>query len=684
MPAHSNSALYRPDIDGLRAIAVLSVVGYHAFPYWFPGGFVGVDVFFVISGFLISRIILGDLTEGRFSIREFYLRRIRRIFPSLLVVLTFCLLFGWLTLLVDEYRQLGKYVVGGAGFAGNLVALRDSGYFDHAAETKPLLHLWSLGIEEQFYLVWPLLLSLLWLSGRFMISLVTSIALASFGFGVTLIATDAVTAFYSPFSRFWELLAGCFLAYSMYSRNNCTLKVPWFVAAMPDRYRSVPGWLSRYGVIGDLQSLVGILFVAVGIFGLDQRVVFPGWQSLFPTVGALLIISGGTGPDARINRRLLSSPKIVFLGLISYPLYLWHWPLLAFTNIIYSRHRFLETSIVVVLFSIVLAWLTYRFVEKPLRFGRYGAANVIILGLLMIVFGLFGYFVWNGTIVPHSASFSADKIIRAAGDWAYPGPRLSNFRVFDFKGRQFLSAAGAHGEQTLYIGDSNMEQYRPRLNELAGAFPGTVRSAVFATAAGCPPIPGVIVKNSTICNGFIESALGYAENGDVKSVVVAAQWFSYFSGQAYFFEEQGFSGALGVDAVAADKAYESLETMLSALSRSGKQLYLVLNTPIGAELDPKNMVERTFFPLGFRLNFSNIFKSDLLNRYGGIHRRLSELGARAGAKVIDPLDYLCAENICPSQTEDQEPIYKDAVHIRPFYVRSNIRYLDQTILLQRQ
>src|SRR4030065_1483737 len=157
---HLTHPKYRADIDGLRAIAVLSVVGFHASPYWIRGGFVGVDIFFVISGFLISSIILSNLSKGTFSFAEFYARRIKRIFPALILVMATCYVFGWFVLLPDEYKQLGKHIIAGAGFVSNFCFWQEAGYFDNSADTKPLLHLWSLGIEEQFYIVWPLLLYL--------------------------------------------------------------------------------------------------------------------------------------------------------------------------------------------------------------------------------------------------------------------------------------------------------------------------------------------------------------------------------------------------------------------------------------------------------------------------------------------------------------------------------------------
>jgi peptidoglycan/LPS O-acetylase OafA/YrhL len=205
---------YRPDIDGLRAIAVLSVVIFHAFPNLLKGGFIGVDIFFVISGFLISTIILSGLKHDSFSFIEFYSRRIKRIYPALLLVLIASFIFGWFALLADEYKQLGKHIAGGAGFISNFILWKESSYFDNAAETKPLLHLWSLGIEEQFYIVWPLLLWIAWKQRLNILTLVLIVMIISFVLNVNTIQSDSTAAFYSPQTRFWELLIGSILAYA--------------------------------------------------------------------------------------------------------------------------------------------------------------------------------------------------------------------------------------------------------------------------------------------------------------------------------------------------------------------------------------------------------------------------------------------------------------------------------------
>ncbi|MFP5477899.1 MAG: acyltransferase family protein, partial [Gammaproteobacteria bacterium] len=209
-PSLSHPA-YRPDIDGLRAIAVLSVIIFHASPRWLPGGFVGVDIFFVISGFLISTIMFGSLAGGGFSYAEFYARRIRRIFPGLVLVLIATLAFGWWVLLADEFRQLGKHVLASAGFVANLVLWGEAGYFDTVVETKPLLHLWSLAVEEQFYIFWPLLLTLAWKRQHLLRWMGVAVGL-SFLLNVGLVMRHPDAAFYMPFTRVWELGAGAMLA----------------------------------------------------------------------------------------------------------------------------------------------------------------------------------------------------------------------------------------------------------------------------------------------------------------------------------------------------------------------------------------------------------------------------------------------------------------------------------------
>jgi peptidoglycan/LPS O-acetylase OafA/YrhL len=355
---------YRPDIDGLRALAVLCVMVFHAFPTALPGGFVGVDLFFVISGFLICTILFNSIEAGTFSVWDFYGRRIRRIFPALILVLASCYAFGWFALFADEYMQLGKHIAAGAGFVSNFVLWQESGYFDNSADTKPLLHLWSLGIEEQFYIIWPLVL---WLGYRFRANLlVITVLVATVSFVLNIrginVKNDLVATFYSPQTRFWELLLGAILAYMTLHPIQ---RLKGLITNAEQRQK-----------IQSAQSLLGLVLVALGVTLISKQSAFPGWWALLPTLGAVLLINAG--PKALVNRYLLSNKLMVWIGLISYPLYLWHWPILSFLRIIESEVPKVELRIAALAVSFILATLTYHLVEKPIRFGFRSKAKPTI------------------------------------------------------------------------------------------------------------------------------------------------------------------------------------------------------------------------------------------------------------------------------------------------------------------
>jgi peptidoglycan/LPS O-acetylase OafA/YrhL len=360
---------YRADIDGLRAVAVLSVVVFHAFPFKFPGGYLGVDIFFVISGYLISTVLYENLAEGSFRFLDFYARRVKRIFPTLLLVLSICFASGWFYLLSDEFQQLGKHIAAGAGFISNLILWQESGYFDNAAATKPLLHLWSLGIEEQYYIFWPMILFFIWRQKLNPLAVMACMTLVSFGLNIWQISGNPISTFYSPQTRFWELLIGSLLAYLTVFKKEL---------------------LQKYKLGNDsFQSLVGFLLLIVGLLFVNEKREFPGWWALLPTAGAALLISAG--PSAVVNRYLLTNRLMVWIGLISFPLYLWHWPLLSFARIHAVGPPSAGIRIFLILLSIALAFLTWKFIEKPIRFGRGGLRKPLSLLVAMVVIGCIGY-----------------------------------------------------------------------------------------------------------------------------------------------------------------------------------------------------------------------------------------------------------------------------------------------------
>jgi peptidoglycan/LPS O-acetylase OafA/YrhL len=344
------------------------VLNYHAFPDAVPGGFIGVDVFFVISGFLITGLITRDLELGRFSLVEFYNRRIRRIFPALIVVLCATLALGWFWMLPQAFAQLGSDSFASAAFLANIALLLQSGYFDIEAAKKPLLHLWSLGIEEQFYLFWPLFLML---AARFRMSIIAMAAvlgIASFLFNVALIGPNPIATFYLPFTRAFELLTGAVLA--------C-------------------GWINvnQSSAASSRRAWIGVALIGVSAYILDSHRAFPGWWAVLPVAGSALLLSA---PAAWVNRVLLANPALVWIGLISYPLFLWHWPLLVFAGIIKFGPLTLLERQLILLAGMLLAWATYRFVEIPFRFGLPTRRKMFSLGAGMAMIAVAGFAVMWG------------------------------------------------------------------------------------------------------------------------------------------------------------------------------------------------------------------------------------------------------------------------------------------------
>jgi peptidoglycan/LPS O-acetylase OafA/YrhL len=388
---------YRADIDGLRAVAVLSVLVFHAFPAWLPGGFVGVDVFFVISGYLISGVLFQHPNRQVADLLDFYVRRIRRIYPALAVVMLSVLVLGWFTLLADEYDHVGKHMAGGAAFVANWVLWSESGYFDQASTLKPLLHLWSLGIEEQFYLIWPLALVVAmrfrWPLGTFTLMLL----LASFGWNLWSHESRPVDAFYLPWARCWELLAGAWLAYAM----------------GPQSWRPNPK-CAQY------MAPVGLLLVVLAWALLDEASAFPGWWALMPVWGAVLIIAAGQ--EAWLNRHVLSHRVLVGIGLISYPLYLWHWPLISWLHITEGQPPSSAWLGLALAASFALAYATWRWVEKPLRFAT-STTTAWALFLCVAGLGVMGWTVYakngfpNRTAAQAQVVYSGDHGHQAFNEW---------------------------------------------------------------------------------------------------------------------------------------------------------------------------------------------------------------------------------------------------------------------------
>lgn len=647
MKHEKNSLKYRPDIDGLRAIAVSSVIGYHAFPTWVSGGFVGVDIFFVISGFLISTIILSASTEGNFSVLDFYARRIRRIFPALIVMLAACLLAGWLLLFPDELKQLGKHTLAATGFVANFVFWSEAGYFDTASELKPLLHLWSLSIEEQFYTLWPVTL-LLFIRSRHSLFLIVLLTALSFLLCVTG-GLGKVANFYMPLTRMWELLAGGLLAAVQLHRGQ----------------RTADGHALR-----QLLSAVGVVLLGTAIFGLTGKTVFPGWAALLPVAGTVCLIAAG--PAAAINRYLLGNPVFVAIGLISYPLYLWHWPLLSFPKIVQGLEIPFSTKISAVTLAVLCATLTYWLVEKPLR--HQGKKVSLVLLALAITVGAVGLAFAAGYVQPRQADVLLHKISAAKNDDPFD-PALARSKKIMIDGMEYR-AYGYGKKTTLFLGDSNMDQHWLGVEASLSAH----RNVRRALLGGCGfPLPQVVRITDDIpqCKEMNERAFELAANDpDVDTLVLSAQWRGL---SGYLFVEGSRKISLQ-DAEGKQRAMDALAALIRRLREQGKSVYLLLNIPGGKEFEPHNLVKRSL--AGFNLT-PHLEGGITLDAHKAMTKNISpsliDAVRRGGGRVLDPADLLCTNNWCSAVTPEGEPIYRDADHLRGSYGYYHPEFIAQTI-----
>jgi peptidoglycan/LPS O-acetylase OafA/YrhL len=513
-PAHREID-YRPDIDALRAIAVLAVIGFHAFPERLPGGYVGVDVFFVISGFLISGIILRGLGEGRFRFTDFYARRIKRIFPALLTVLCASLLIGWFVVFPDEWRSLGKHAAGGAGFVYNLIVLRDAGYFNPASAETPLLHLWSLGVEEQFYIVWPLVLVLLRRHRRVLPVTLGGLALGSFALNVALLQTDPSLVFYSPFTRMWELAIGSLLAYFM------------LTSTPPHAVKIGTG---RRALVLEIVAWSGLAAIGMALMMVDEAKPFPGWWALLPTVGTAMLIAAG--PRTWLARKVLAQPALVFIGLISYPIYLWHWPLLSFAHIARSGVPSRNTRLALIAATLVLAWLTYVLIEKPIRFRGQTRQRAKVLLALMLVVGLLGIQIGVGNVpshFPRDRTDYIDSFENTPPSYRYFSANyLDVYRdqcnFYDFmhnrsRDRIARECYEPHSSKSLLLwGDSHAQQF---FHGLAETLPRDVSILQVATSGCSPSLDEIARPGWTHCNRSNVFALQVARKVRPQLVVLA-------------------------------------------------------------------------------------------------------------------------------------------------------------------
>jgi peptidoglycan/LPS O-acetylase OafA/YrhL len=630
---------YRADIDGLRAIAVLAVVMFHAFPSVFKGGFIGVDIFFVISGYLISSIILTNLRNQSFKFSTFYTRRIKRIFPALVIVLISCHVAGWFLLSPGEYQQLGKHIAGGSSFSSNFILWNESGYFDNSAETKPLLHLWSLGIEEQFYILWPFIL---WGAFKrqynFLLVIGSTLAI-SFALNISNSYQAPIDAFYLPFNRFWEMIIGALVA--------C-----WTNRNTPSTQQSAP-------IYSNILSVCGLTLIIIGLNIINKDLSFPGWWALAPCLGtALLILSG---PNPWINRHILAQPMLVWIGLISYPLYLWHWPLLTFYRI-QSLHEISAIEYAgLILLSLLFAACTYLFIEKIFRHSKSKSIfGILILSAMTIGFIGFNCYLREGMPFRKAAQEKFDFEIQSAY-----GPTNCFSQFHQNHGSTCSKSINLEdGKNAIFLlGDSHAAHLYQGLISLN---PKNYSTLYDGSLSACPPILNFAPrKNQAGAESINEACIQHNLDAHEKikyykprTVILAADWIQY----------DGFNQFNLL-------AFNQIENTLRQLKADGvKKIILVGNFPVFYVSQPRlfanlfvpNEKTRTFK----RMNLSTLEKN----------QALKQLAKSNSIDFVSPTDLLCDQDGCLMSTNQERliPMGIDVSHLSKqgsiFFVNLMERY----------
>jgi peptidoglycan/LPS O-acetylase OafA/YrhL len=633
---------YRADVDGLRAVAIVPVVLFHAGIAPFSGGFVGVDVFFVISGYLITSFILGQIGRGNFSFSNFYMRRIRRIFPALYVVMAFCAVVGWLLLTPHDYRLLGESIFATVLFSSNILFWMQAGYFSVPLQERPLLHTWSLGVEEQFYVVFPIFLVLLCrFFPRKLVAITFALCILSFGINALTVEYHPNFAFYLASSRIWELFIGALLAMGALPRPT---SAKW----------------------SEVAGLFGAMLIVGAIFGFSKDTTFPGLAALLPSIGAASLIWAGIGQNGTVTRSL-SHPAFVLTGKISYSLYLWHFPLLTFGAYVAVGDPSLTMRFALIALSIVLAFASWLYVEQPVREGHwiFGKARPVFgfAGVALALFGCFGLAVHFADGFPGRIGQPGERILASERDFNTDRGRCLNLDYDADIKRRPLCKFGVDDAAPEFVlwGDSHAESLRASID---GAAKKARRAGVFFGTAGCIPEIGIDRLHAPGCSHVNVAIAKYLVSlRSIHTVILAGRWGLWAEGSPYK-QEAGTQVPL-VDASGAPIENHAalaagLESVIARLVTAGKQVWLVGPIPeIGYD------VPRTLYLYSLGIAQSTEIQPSLKefdDRQAFVLKLFATMNKKFKVRVVWPHQYLCNSSFCQVQ-KDGRPLYIDDQHL---------------------
>lgn len=645
--------VYRPDIDGLRAIAVLAVLLFHADVPWITGGYVGVDVFFVISGYLITSIIVGKVDAGTFSIVDFWERRVRRIIPALMVVALFTLIGSWLLFFPQDFKDFSESLIAISVFASNMLFWSEAGYFASPGEVKPLLHTWSLAIEEQFYLLFPLLMiGLAGKRSRWRLPVLLGLSAASFAVSISWVKSAPDSAFYLLPSRAWELAIGSMLV---------------FLASPPQ---------SR--ILREALCAAGLFMILYACFSYDSSTRFPGAAALLPCIGTALLIAGQSQQRQTLSFHLLSLKPMVFVGLLSYSLYLWHWPIIVFAKYHADTHLQGASIAIVLGLSFALAYCSYRWVETPVRQQRIFATRRSVFTAAAVAFattigiGAYGH-------LSNGAPQRIDKnILTLYSGFNYINPRRKecvNFENTNFDPERICKVGPATNEPAfLVFGDSHADALMPVIDAMAAQY-GV--AGLYGIYNGCPPLLDVYrydTSDQHNCNAFNEHMLAELKSNNIKTVLLVGRWAFYPNDKMIARLQAGGQRPSDWTSRPAGEtaALAFAEGLTSIIEQAATKadVWVLQQPPLQHEkTSPRYLASKLW--LGESVETLGVSLEQHRQRQQFANQALASIAAQNSAvKLLDPESILCDKSlsnmtICPL-VRDGGAMYRDDDHLSSY------------------